>query len=65
MNVTRFTGDEIPGMVQATFVAKTTLQNQGHLCPGVIVLRNTATLSDVIKRELRRAINIAQICDTQ
>ena len=65
MNITRFTGDEIAGMVRAAFVAKPTLQNQRHFCPGVIVLRNTASLGNVIERELCRTINVTQVGDPQ
>ena len=65
MLFTRFTSNKISGVVCTTLVAEAALQNQCCFSPRVIVLRNAATLGDMIERELRCAIDSAKIRDLE
>jgi hypothetical protein len=57
VNVAGFSSNEVASVISTTFITEPALKNQRHLSARVVMLRNTATLSHVVKGEFSSAIN--------
>jgi hypothetical protein len=57
VNVAGFSSNEVASVISATFITEPALKNERHLSARVVMLRNTTTLSDVVKGEFSSTIN--------